>query len=382
MKKNLVIFLVLVLCLPNVLSYAVSPGKTIIFFPGDTLYEELSISVRNDKGIANEGQIYVFSKSFPEEYVNFDPINVTFEPYEKKVFDFSVSIPKQFEDPGDYRFDFVTKEIFEEEEESGATITVKTAVAGVFLVRVPTEGYFIKSNLEARGVISGEPAPFVLTLENLGTYAINNIQGVLEISDESGNVLDEVEFTHDLALYSVDNIELFWNTEGISYGNYHAKAIMKFQGKEEIAETDFKIGEMHITILDYDKSVKSGEINKFKLKIRSDWGDQINDAYALLDITGPNGVIPFKSSNFNLEPWKEKEIIIYVDAQMLEKGTYPAKIGVVYEEIYDGEEFEIKVTSFDIIPIIMGVVIFCVVFGFGYLFLVIRKLKRGKHASK
>jgi hypothetical protein len=377
MKKLGVILLVMVLCLPNVLSYAVSPGKTIVFFPGDTLYEELSISVRNDKGITNLGEIYVFSKSFPEEYVNFDPINVTFEPYEKKVFDFSVSIPKQFEEPGDYRFDFVTKEIFEDEDGPGATITVKTAVAGVFLVRVPAEGYFLKSKLESRGVISGEPVPFILTLENLGTYPIDNIQGVLEISDESGEVLDEIEFTHDLALYSINNLELFWKSEGANYGNYHARAIMTFQGKEEIAETDFKVGEMHISILEYDKTISSGSINKFKLKIRSDWGNQINNAYAVLDVNSGN-IQSFKSSNFNLDPWKESEIIIYVDAQTLGKGEYPAKIGIMYEGIYDGEEFELKVTSFDMLPIIVGGVIFLIVFGFGYLFLVIRKLKKEK----
>jgi len=369
---------VLVICLPNVLSYAVSPGKTIVFFSGDTLYEELSVSVRNDKGISNEGEMYIFGKSVPEEYVNFDPINVTFEPYEKKVFDFSIAIPEQFEEPGDYRFDFVTKEIFEEEEDSGATITVKTAVAGVFIVRVPAEGYFLKSSLEARGVISGEPVPFVLTLENLGTYAINDIQGILEISDESGNLIDELEFTYDLPLYSVEQLELNWDSEGASYGNYHAKAIMTFQGKEEIAETDFKVGEMHVSILEYDKSVSSGDINKFKLKIRSDWGDQINDAYAILDVT-TEVAHQFKSSNFNLEPWQEKEIIVYVDAQMLEKGEYPSKIGIMYEGVYDGEEFELKVTSFDIVPIIVGAAIFIVVFGFGYLFLIIRKLKKGKN---
>ena len=50
----------------------------------------------------------------------------------------------------------------------------------------------------------------------------------------------------------------------------------------------------------------------------------------------------------------------------------------MYEGIYDGEEFELKVTSFDILPIIVGGVIFLIVFGFGYLFLVIRKLKKEK----
>jgi hypothetical protein len=378
-KFNYIIFLVFLIVIPSAYSLAVSPSKTLIFFNGDSIYEELTVSVRNKNNFEVLGELYMQSDEVPLEYVDFETINITFAPGETKSFSFNLSIPNQFGEPGDHEFDFIARELLPTNRTE--LITIRTAVGSIFLVRVPYEGYFLKSSLSAKSVTVGEKVPFQLILENLGTYPISDIVGTLEIYDGEMNEIDQIPFTYSLKTNSYETLDLDWDSSGFSYGNYHAKAILKFNGKVETAETDFKLGEVHISITDYSDSIIAGDINKYKLKVRSDWGAKISGAVATLNVD-TDFPTSFRSENFDLAPWEEKDIIIYVDAEGIKKGKYSAGLVISYEGLITEESLILNVSGFDYLLIVIGVAIFVVVFGVGYFILLRKHKKKGKDGNK
>jgi hypothetical protein len=376
---NYVIILLLLIVTPNVYSLAVSPSKTLIFATGESIEEELTISVRNKNDFEVLGELYIQSLVVPLEYVDFETKNITFAPGETKEFSFNLSVPTQFDEPGDHEFDFIARELIPTNHTE--LITIRTAVGGIFLIRVPYEGYFLKASLSADSVTAGEKVPFQLVLENLGTYPINDLEGVLEIYDDDMNKVDEILFTYDLKTSSYETLDLEWDSEGYTYGNYHAKAILRFNGKVEEAEADFKLGEVHISILEYDTTIFSGDINKYKLKVRSDWGASINGAVATLNINSGFPVTS-KSENFELAPWEEKDIAIYVDAEGIDRGEYTAELTIEYEGLITEESFTLNVSGFNYMLLVIGTAIFIVVFGIGYFILIRRHKKKEKNGNK
>jgi hypothetical protein len=380
-KRGTLIFLLVLLLTSGAYAISVTPSKTITYFSGDSISENLYLSLKNTNRFGVLGEMSINSHNFPEEYLNFDIYDLEFQPNEIKEFNFLLNIPEKFSQPGDYRFDIIVKEIENNTGSESATITVRTAVGGVFIVRVPHDGYFLGTKLEAKGTSVGELVPFVLTLENLGTLDIENIQGSLEIFDNENNSVGEIPFTHTLPINSIHQVELNWDTSGGFFGNYWAKVTLDYEGKTSIAETTFKLGDVHVSIVDFDKSIKSGDINRFKVKLKSDWGNYIDGAFMTLAMESDFPGF-FKSENFDLKPWEEKDVTLYVDAVGINKGEYPALLSVNYGDIYTEEKFSLRVTSFNYLSIIIGVGIFIVVFSIGYFILWKIQKKKIKNENK
>jgi hypothetical protein len=379
-KRGVIVILFLFLLVQSVSAISVSPSKTIVFFTGDSLEENLSVSLKNKHNYEVVGEILLQDKGVPLEYINYQSTNLTFEPNERKDIDFGITIPEKFDEPGDYRFDFIVRELSPPKEEGGM-FGVSIAVGGIFLVRVPYEGYYMGARLEADGVTVGEEVPFKLTLENIGTMPIENIQGTLEIFDNSSEKVGEVPFTYSLPINSLEVVDLKWDSSEASYGNYYAVATMNFKSKSIKAETDFKLGDMFVDIVNFDKIIRSGIINKYKVKIKSEWGNPIDNIFMKLEVSP--GISPkiFKSENFNLDSWESKEVIIYVDTEEIKGGTYPAKISAFYEGIHTEKEFDLRISSFDYISVGVGVGIFIIVFVIGY-FIMFKRSKKSKDGKK
>jgi len=381
-RGNVILFvgiLIFFLVTPFVTSLAVSPSKTLVFFTGDDINEQLSVNVRNRYDFPIIGELYVRSNEVPLEYVNFETVNVTFAPGETKTFTFDLNVPTQFSEPGDHQLEFIVRELLPTNRTE--LITVRTAVGSIFIIRVPFEGYFLKATMDVKSVSSGEKVPISLVLENLGTYPIENIDGIVEIYNSDEEKVGEVPFTYFLKVQSYETLELEWDSAGMEYGNYHAKAILRFNGKIVETEDDFKLGDVHITILDFDKSIVSGDINKYNLQIRSDWGNTIEGVLASLEVESDFPQI-FRSETFNLGPWEEKKVVIYVDAEDISGGEYPAILKLDYEGITSQEKFDLKVSSFNFMMLVIGGIIFIVVFAVGYIFLMKRKPKKIKNGAK
>jgi hypothetical protein len=373
LKKLVMVFIILFFVVPNTFALGISPSKSIIFFEPN-LSQSFEITVRNSENRDVKSDIYIYGEH--GKYTHFENQTVLFSPKESKKFNFDLKLPESFEEPGDYRFDFVATEV--DIMENTNFISVLTSVGSVFIIRVPYEGHYLKATLTSKSASTGEIVPFKLVLENLGTLPIDYIEGILEIFDESGNKVDEIPFIESLEIKTIKDVEFKWHSGDNKFGNYNAKITLKFKGKEVLAESDFKLGDVHISIVNYDKEIKAGEIGKFNINVKSEWGNPVEDVFTRLEI-GSSPLKAFKSESFNMDPWGENNVIIYVDAEEIEKGTYPAKVSVVYDGIYTEEEFELKVRSPFFSPIngsiLIGIAVFIIVLVVGY-FMLSKKRKK------
>ena len=376
MMKGLksLVFLILFFVFQNVSALEVTPSIDIVIFESNAI-KSASVHVRNmeDKEVLAEMSLY----GEMENITNFEAQTYLFAPKETKVFNFNILMPESFEKPGDYRFYFLAREIAI--DELTEFINVLTASATIYVIRVPYEGPYMAARLRSTSVSVGELVPFDLKMENFGSVPLKNINGKIEIFNSFNKSVGEIPVNEILELGEIKEIIFKWNPEENGFGDYWARATLNFEGRTVEAETEFKLGDIHVSILDYDKNIENGIINKFKLKIKSDWGNEIEGVIAVLEVYH-NPFKSFKSETFKLDLWEEKNVVIYVDAENMNPGKYPAKLSLIYEGIHTEEEFELNVSTFDWTIIWIGGSIFVVVFIIGYF--VIHKMGARKKNKK
>ncbi|MBT3690820.1 hypothetical protein HOG16_01090 [Candidatus Woesearchaeota archaeon] len=371
---KLLVFLILFFVFQNVSALEVTPSIDIVIFESNAI-KSASVHVRNmeDKEVLAEMSLY----GEMENITNFEAQTYLFAPKETKVFNFNILMPESFEKPGDYRFYFLAREIAI--DELTEFINVLTASATIYVIRVPYEGPYMAARLRSTSVSVGELVPFDLKMENFGSVPLKNINGKIEIFNSFNKSVGEIPVNEILELGEIKEIIFKWNPEENGFGDYWARATLNFEGRTVEAETEFKLGDIHVSILDYDKNIENGIINKFKLKIKSDWGNEIEGVIAVLEVYH-NPFKSFKSETFKLDLWEEKNVVIYVDAENMNPGKYPAKLSLIYEGIHTEEEFELNVSTFDWTIIWIGGSIFVVVFIIGYF--VIHKMGARKKNKK
>ena len=371
---KLLVFLILFFVFQNVSALEVTPSIDIVIFESNAI-KSASVHVRNmeDKEVLAEMSLY----GEMENITNFEAQTYLFAPKETKVFNFNIIMPESFEKPGDYRFYFLAREIAI--DELTEFINVLTASATIYVIRVPYEGPYMAARLRSTSVSVGELVPFDLKMENFGSVPLKNINGKIEIFNSFNKSVGEIPVNEILELGEIKEIIFKWNPEENGFGDYWARATLNFEGRTVEAETEFKLGDIHVSILDYDKNIENGIINKFKLKIKSDWGNEIEGVIAVLEVYH-NPFKSFKSETFKLDLWEEKNVVIYVDAENMNPGKYPAKLSLIYEGIHTEEEFELNVSTFDWTIIWIGGSIFVVVFIIGYF--VIHKMGARKKNKK
>jgi hypothetical protein len=375
-KTIFILLLMLLITIPNIFALSIGPSKTVKYFKPH-MSETFSVIVTNNEEKEVNSEVYLFGEL--SKYSNFQKQRVLFKSGESKIFNFSLNLPEEL-GPGDHRVDFVAGEIAKKENTN--FIGVLTSVGSVFVIRVPYEGYYLKASLDTTSVSAGEVVPFILTMENLGSFPIDGVKGVLEIYDSSDVKIDNIQFNTSLGLNEIKKIELRWDSGNNSFGNYRAKAILSFNGKTVETETLFKLGDVHISILGFDNKIISRKINKFHVEIKSDWGDNLEDVFAKLEIFS-NTPLVYKSENFNIDPWSTKDVVIYVDADKISPGNYPARIGVVYKGVSTQEDFELAVRSFSFSPqfsnfLIVAIAIIVVALIIYFMFIK-RRIKDGKN---
>jgi len=351
----------------------VTPSKDVVTFESG-MAKGVSVHVRNSNEEQVLGKMFVYGEM--ENYTDFVTQEYLFQPGETKAFRFNILMPEKFEKPGDYRFDFVASEIAI--EESTDFISVLTASASIFIVRVPFEGPYLSSRLKATSVSVGELVPFYLKMENTGSVALSNIEGVIDIFNVYNESVGQLSFNDQLELGEIKEIQMKWNPEDNTFGDYWGMSTLNFQGKTSESMANFKLGDVHVSILDYDNDVEVGTINRYYLRVKSDWGNEIDNVVAFLEIYH-NPFKSFKSETFRLNSWEERDVLIYVDAEGMSSGKYPARLSLIYDDIHTEEEFDIEVKSFDYSILWVGAGIFIIVFGIGYFILIrIKKKRDGK----
>jgi hypothetical protein len=250
---------------------------------------------------------------FPEQTVHFE------EGEESKTFSYRFRIGLVDFTGGNYEGRIVAVEV--PPGQAGQTST--SAVAGVatqVILRVPKPGKHIDAKLEIGEAQAGGEVNFIISATNIGTEK-TEVSGKVEVY-EGQNLLDTIE-TNSLELESQERNAMKAEWIANQAGSYKAKAIISYDGKQEVMEKDFVVGGFMIEIKRiFVKNYRLNEIAKIAMVVESRWNEIIEDVYGDFIISSETGDVvgEFRSASIDLEPRSTETIHAYWDTEGVSEG--------------------------------------------------------------
>jgi len=360
----------------NVYAIGISPSKEVVFFePGATKNVQFYVVNRDELPITASVSV---NGEF-SDLINLDSSPFILSPGEKKYIDITLTLPNEIASPGDHELRVIAQEIGSGDF-GNATVGATAAVIGRLILRVPREGTFLGASLSANSVSIGEDVTFRVGLESLGTLNINNLEGTIFIYNSKNESVDTVKFSDNLAAGETKSLDIPWDSSNAVADEYSAKLVVDYSGKVAEASTKFKLGDVVVKILSFDKQIISGKITEYQTTVESGWNNPIDNVFVKLQIDYDGQGYNYKSESFSLDAFKSNSVKMFIDARELEPGVYPAIIGVYYEGLSSEEEFQIEFKQ-GINYILIGglsVLVVVILILIGYLIFVRRKKSKSK----
>tara|TARA_Y100000034_G_scaffold111948_1_gene145507 strand:- start:1109 stop:2221 length:1113 start_codon:yes stop_codon:yes gene_type:complete len=337
LKKIFLVGVVLLFLFESVFAIGIGPSKEIIDFEPNLEKKIEYYVINQDIAPVN---VLVYKRGDLMNIIELE--NQTFEigMDGTKVFDVLLKLPSSLP-PGNNEVQIVASQLPGGDDDSGTVVTSLVNVVARLIIKVPYEDQYLKANIGVSDVKLGENVFVDLNLENLGLEDIDNYIGEIKIFDSSKKMLGSSDISGNLLSGESNSKQIEIEIDETFSGKHFAELSIDYSGKNVFDNTSFMIGNVFIEILDYPKEVYFGEISSYEIKIKSNWNEDINDAYAQLDI----GEKSFKSEDFNIGKWEEKIVKFYVDMNNIEVGNYPAILSLHYEDTSTIEEFEISVVK-------------------------------------
>lgn len=210
----------------------------------------------------------------------------------------------------------------------GTAIKLKASI----FVLVPYPGKYIESGFTVPDANIGEQIPVEIKVTSRGTDSIS-VAPTVDFYDSSGKKVETMYFTPVL-LKTNDAADFgkYLNSSNLKPDNYLAVATIDYGAAEKtLLNKTFRVGNLNVAVTNFTQNATAGEINKFIIKIKSNWNGKINDVYANVNISNAEGSYTFGTSPENLAPWEEKDIFGYLDAKEIKAGDYNAEIRLNYE---------------------------------------------------
>lgn len=320
-KKKVFLFgMLFVFLINNVISLGISPAiKEYNFEPGFETSIDYSV-FKDDPDLGLE----VYVEGDLAEYVELSEKKLN----RKNSFTATLKLPGYIEKPGKHRIYIGAREKVDSELISG-TIGTSVAIQSVIVVNVAYPGKYVEASLKSHNVNLGEPINFELEIINKG---VEKIEISPRIDILSKNKTIESLFFDDREIQSQQNIKLkkTLDTSNYNAGVYDAVAIIDY-GKIAKAESEFRIGELVIRVVNYTKQFIIGGLESFAIEIESGWNEEIEGAYAeVFILDNLTNLVSFKTSTTNLIAWERKTIHGFFDTSNFTKGIYDANITLFY----------------------------------------------------
>lgn len=312
-KKGLIILLaVLLVLLPSVLSLSLIGMKLspIVYEPGKVIVNKYNINGANAKVEVSVGGDLM-------EYITLSEV-INGE------FTMTIRFPDKFIDPGTYSFSLSAQEVAD--SPSGGVNSL-IGVSKVFTVEVYSHDKALEASLGAADVNENSTVPFTVQLRSRTYSDIDAVKADITIYNRTQQAVGRVK-TNERSLKALQttSLQASFNTTGLLAGDYSATAIIYFDGKQQAAETSFKIGALNVVLKNYTSILQPG-FNDFVIKVANGWGNDITNVYAKVRLNSQEAL---HTPSIDLPPWAEGELkgIVKVD---MEPGEYPGEITLFFE---------------------------------------------------
>lgn len=349
-KQTLVWAIALLLLVPTVFGLGVSPAwQDHDFEPNKKI--ESSIRLIND---ANEDfRALVFAKGTFSDKVKFDEQIIEISSTQSEVYvPFTYTMPERIFMPGKHTTEIIILMMppYESEEaylEDGMIIPAKAAVSATKQViakintNVPFDGKHIDPHIYIRPGDVGKSTVFSVAIYNIGTDDINKINAKIQIVDPNNNTIDEVE-TDSLSLQSKKEGRIEGSWVSSQPGDYHARAIIQYDGYEQEVIKNFHVGNLHVNITNVAvEHFELGEIVKLDIYVKSLWNKPLKDVYAVFKVyEGEKMILKYKTTSVDIAENGDSILHAFWDTRDFGPGAYPIKIELFYGDDHTENEFD------------------------------------------
>ncbi|GIU70406.1 MAG: hypothetical protein KatS3mg002_1642 [Candidatus Woesearchaeota archaeon] len=329
-KKNLIskfwIFVFLTFLLQkNIYGLGIAPSKIDLFFEPNTETEVYIRLINNEK---KDTELIMLAKGDLANYIILpdEKIFISANEYEKQL-KYKIKFPQKL-NPGQIVGEIWLIESAEKSKESN--LIANLGVIHKVYVHVPYPDQFLEGILYVSESKPGEKVTFTITLTNMGSKDINNIQGQILIK-ENGKALNKV-ITDSISLKKKEKGKItgVWTFASTS-GKYEAEAIVEYDnGKVLSLQKEFTVGEPAIII----ENIRVGKFNlgniaKFDISLKNNWNNRIENIYTTTEIRDVYGRLlnTYNAPSVDIESYSSKDVNSYWDTKGISEGDY--SIGVI-----------------------------------------------------
>jgi len=354
MKKVCLLLLLLfvAVALPQLVmaTVAITPGaQSVAYEPGTSF--EVTFLIQGDPGqeftLSAGGELAAFLE-LPSD-------SVTMNPNGAAVIKVKFTVP-DIAAPGKHSVDVVISEK-PAERLFGVPGNVRAyaAVRAPIEVFVPCPDKCADLSFGASDADLGQTAFFTVNIVNTGSKDILAADGQVEIYDPQGNVVASIPLTttQNIAPGASASLNSEWQAQG-DLGLYAANATVNFDEQSRELQDTFKVGDLFIDINSISPTLfYIGEFTPVFVSVVSQWGQTINNVYALIEIkdTGGNTITNVETPTLpSISAWEYKTLDAYLNAGGLSVGNYTAKVTLYYGGETSEKEFPVTVENKPVMP--------------------------------
>ena len=307
---------ILLFLITSIYALSLSPSKkNFNFEPG--LEETISFTVRPD----TSREIVMYVEGDLAEYITLDKDKLSGDGGK---FTATLKLPEKLDRPGEYRTLVMVSEYVDPELAGFIVVAVK--VGSVIRVHVPFPGQYLETKLEVKDANVGDPIDFNLEVKSKGKENVS-ISPIIEIYDSNGKNVDTLLYnSRVIKSQEILNLRKTLDTTGYNPGGYKAVSTI-YYGAIAKSETDFRVGDLNVRILNYTDVVPINKFEKFDIIIESGWNNNIAGVYGEVVIYNESKEITrFQTFTTSLTPWEQQTITGYFDTSNFTEGKYDANI--------------------------------------------------------
>lgn len=218
--------------------------------------------------------------------------------------------------------------------------------SGVFAISgVSPAGYevekYVKIGLNAPNVNVGEDVLLevelfgregesVIVSSRIEVYKDGKIIEVIDIGDVE--VISEKELS----------VEVFLDTSNYSAGDYLAVAFADYDNRSVSVKNPFRLGEFLVRLVNYTKSFRENEIDRFEILVENLWDDDMGEVYAEVNVLDFD-LVNFATPSESLGAWESVVLVGFLDMSKIDGDSFEAEIVLHYDDGSISEIVELDV---------------------------------------
>lgn len=252
----------------------------------------------------------------------------------------------------------------------GNVIGTRVRVCSVFTVFSAYPGIYVDFSLYTEDINQGEDEKIQMTVTNYGTENVT-VNGVIDIyfnnftlkkEDKIGSLTTNSEF---IKMGEQKVLQAILSTKNLEIGEYRAVATLYYPGNQTTKERGFRMGDIHVAIVNFTDTAARNKLNMLKVNARSNWNQKIEEVYSSIEILDSSGNIisSMKSPPVSINPWETNTLSSYWDTNGLNltQNEYDMKVILYYQDKNTTSTGKIKIVNERKISLMMILIVILII---------------------